>query len=195
MTEIIDDINKQILESAKIIKDVSKVSKTIEKTIEIIIKCLQSNKKILLCGNGGSAADSQHIAAEFIGRFNLERKSLPAISLTTDTSIITSIGNDYSFEDIFSRQCESLVLEGDIVIGISTSGNSQNIINALKKSKSKGAITIGVLGNGGGEIKKIVDISIIVSSSKTPRIQEAHRTIFHIICDIVEKKIVRNKKL
>jgi|TARA_B110000495_G_C22773532_1_gene452644 D-sedoheptulose 7-phosphate isomerase len=195
LTEIIDDINKQILESAKIIKDVSKVSKTIEKTIEIIIKCLQSNKKILLCGNGGSAADSQHIAAEFIGRFNLERKSLPAISLTTDTSIITSIGNDYSFEDIFSRQCESLVLEGDIVIGISTSGNSQNIINALKKSKSKGAITIGVLGNGGGEIKKIVDISIIVSSSKTPRIQEAHRTIFHIICDIVEKKIVRNKKL
>jgi D-sedoheptulose 7-phosphate isomerase len=194
LTEIIDNINNQIVESANTINDVSEISQVIEKTINVIIKCLQNKNKIILCGNGGSAADSQHIAAEFIGRFNLERESLPAISLTTDTSIITSIGNDYSFDEIFSRQCESLVLHGDIVIGISTSGNSQNVINALKKSKLKGATTIGVLGNDGGEIKKLVDISMTINSSKTPRIQEAHRTIFHIICDIVEKKIASNEK-
>ncbi len=195
LPKIIDEINEQVLQSIESIKDIVMISNEIEDSINIITKCLQNNKKIILCGNGGSAADAQHIAAEFIGRFNLERRSLPAISLTTDTSIITSIGNDYSFDVIFSRQCESLVLEGDVVIGISTSGNSQNIINALKTSKVKGAITIGMTGNKGGKIKDYADISIIVNSSKTPRIQEAQRIISHIICDIVEKKIVNNEKI
>mgnify|MGYP000670390834 CR=1 FL=1 len=132
-------INEHILTANNLLDNID----LIEEICSLSLKTIQQGNTILLCGNGGSAADSQHIAAEFIGRFNLERESLPAISLTTDTSIITSIGNDYSFDEIFSRQCESLVLHGDIVIGISTSGNSQNVINALKKSdKSKDEIKL-----------------------------------------------------
>jgi D-sedoheptulose 7-phosphate isomerase len=157
--------------------------------VKIIVECLKNDKKIILFGNGGSAADSQHIAAEFVGRFNIERKSYCAIALTTDSSIITSIGNDYSFDQIFTRQCESIVSKGDVVIGISTSGNSLNVINGLKASKKNGAKTIGLLGNSGGKIKSIVDMPIIIKSKSTARIQEIHRIISHIICDLVEKKM------
>jgi D-sedoheptulose 7-phosphate isomerase len=146
----------------------------------------------VLFGNGGSAADAQHIAAEFVGRFNLERKSIASIALTTDTSIITSIGNDYSFNMIFSRQCESIVSKDDVVIGISTSGNSLNVINGLKTSKKNGAKTIGLLGNNGGKIKSIVDNHIIIKSKSTARIQEVHRIVSHLICDLVEKKMAAN---
>ena len=162
----------------------------IKNCIGIILESLKNDKKIVLFGNGGSAADAQHIAAEFVGRFSLERKSYPAIALTTDSSIITSISNDYSFEQIFSRQCESIVSKDDIVVGISTSGNSLNVKNGLITYKKIGAKTIALLGNEGGEIKSIVDHSIIVQSSSTPRIQEVHRVISHLICDIVEKKMV-----
>ena len=181
-------IEESILESSKIIQELSKDFTEIEKAIQEIIKCLKNNKKIIIFGNGGSAADAQHIVAEFIGRFMLERKSLPAIALTSNSSIITALGNDYSFDKIFSRQCEGLVEEEDIVIGISTSGNSKNVLNGLMVSKKKGAITIGLLGSNGGKIGKVCDIPIIVSSASTPRIQEAHRTIYHIICDEVEKE-------
>ena len=182
-------IEESISESARIINNSVTLSGNIEKSILEITKTLRNGKKIVLFGNGGSAADAQHIAAELIGRFKLKRDSLPAISLTTDSSVITSIANDFSFDEIFSRQCESLVSNGDTVIGISTSGNSKNVFNGLKVSKSIGATTIGLLGNDGGIIKNIVDIPITVESSSTSNIQEAHRVIYHIICQIVESEM------
>lgn len=182
-------IEQSIKESAEIINKSTLLSKEIEKSIRVITKCLKENKKVVLFGNGGSAADAQHIAAELIGRFRINRKSFPAIALTTDSSIITSLANDFSFDIVFSRQCESLVFRGDVVIGISTSGNSENVKKGLITAKKQGAITIGLLGNKGGKISKIVDISITVPSSSTPRIQEVHRTIYHIICEIVEQKL------
>jgi D-sedoheptulose 7-phosphate isomerase len=183
------NIEEYISESARIINNSIILSNNIEKSILELIKTLKNGKKIILFGNGGSAADAQHIAAELIGRFKLKRDSLPAISLTTDSSVITSIANDFSFDEIFSRQCESLVSNGDTVIGISTSGNSKNVFNGLKVSKSIGATTIGLLGNDGGIIKNIVDIPITVESSSTSNIQEAHRVIYHIICQIVESEM------
>lgn len=159
----------------------------IEKSINAITKCLSTGNKVILFGNGGSAADAQHIAAELIGRFKFERKSYPAIALTTDTSSLTALANDYSFHIVYSRQCESLVNKNDVVIGISTSGNSINVKKGLETAKKKGAILIGLLGSKGGSIGKLVDIPIITDSSSTPRIQEAHRTIYHIICEEVEK--------
>ena len=182
------EIKKSILESTKIIKKSTDHIKEIEKSIKIITECLKNNNKIIIFGNGGSAADAQHIVAEFIGRFLLERKSLPAIALTSNSSILTALGNDYSYDTIFSRQCEALVEKGDVVIGISTSGNSKNVKNGLMISKKMGAVTVGLLGSRGGTIGKICDISIIIDSSSTPRIQEAHRTIYHIICEEVEKE-------
>ena len=182
------EIQKSILESTKIIKKSTNHIKEIEKSIKIITECLKNNNKIIIFGNGGSAADAQHIVAEFIGRFLLERKSLPAIALTSNSSILTALGNDYSYDTIFSRQCEALVEKGDVVIGISTSGNSKNVKNGLIISKKMGAVTVGLLGSRGGTIGKICDISIIIDSSSTPRIQEAHRTIYHIICEEVEKE-------
>ena len=151
-------------ESSALIKTSQCLSEKIEESIIEIIKGMKNGNKIILFGNGGSAADAQHIAAELIGRFQKERKSLPAIALTTDSSIITSLANDYSYDVIFSRQCESLVSEGDVVIGISTSGNSKNVENGVIVSKKKNAITIGLLGDDGGTIKNMVDISIIIPS-------------------------------
>lgn len=184
-------IHKSIQESSKTIQDTIKLIPQIEKSINVILKCLSDGKKIILFGNGGSAADAQHIAAEFIGRFKLERDSYPAIALTTDTSCLTALGNDYSFDIVFSRQCESLVQKGDVVIGISTSGNSVNVAKGLTTAKKKGGITIGLLGSKGGSIGKLVDIPITVNSSSTPRIQEAHRTIYHIVCEEVEKTMMK----
>jgi len=181
-------IEISILESTKIIKNSSIHISEIEESVNEIITCLKNGKKIIIFGNGGSAADAQHIVAEFIGRFRLKRKSLPAIALTSNSSILTAIANDYSYNTIFSRQCEALVEKGDVVIGISTSGNSKNVEKGLNVSKKLGGLTIGLLGSKGGTIKKFCDISIIINSSSTPRIQEAHRTIYHIICEQVEKE-------
>lgn len=152
-----------------------------------IVRALKKNKKVLLFGNGGSAADSQHLAAELIGRFQKERKSLSAIALTTDTSIITALSNDYSFDIIFSRQIEGLGQRGDIAIGFSTSGNSRNVIEAFKKARSMGIKTVSFTGCGGGKLAKVSDISLIVPSKVTARIQEAHICMAHIICELVEK--------
>ena len=185
-----ENIEKTLIESSDLIRNSVTLSEKIEFVIQKIIECISLEKKVILFGNGGSAADAQHIAAEFIGRFLSERKSIPAISLTTDSSIITSLGNDYSYDIIFSRQCESLVNPGDVVIGISTSGNSKNVINGILTSKNKGAITIGLLGNDGGKIKDLVDIALVVNSPSTPRIQETHRIIYHIICENVEKSLI-----
>jgi D-sedoheptulose 7-phosphate isomerase len=182
-------VEKSILSRIDLIRDSTSLSDVIDESINKITDCLKNQKKIILFGNGGSAADAQHIAAEFIGRFKQERNSLPAISLTTDTSIITSISNDYSFDEIFSRQCESLVNSGDVVIAISTSGDSKNIELGIKTSKQNGAVIIGLLGNNGGKIKNSVDIPIIVNSKDTAKIQEIHRIIYHIICEHVEKNL------
>ena len=188
------EIQNKILDSSESIKKSIENIPEIIRIIESITKSLKKGNKIILFGNGGSAADAQHIAAELVGRFGYDRKSLPAISLTADTSVITSIGNDYSFEKIFSRQCESLVNKGDVVVGISTSGNSINVKNGLLVSKRKGAKTVGFLGRKGGHIKNIVDIPLIVNSNSTPRIQEVHRTTAHIICEVVEKNISRRSR-
>ena len=183
------EIQQIFLESSSIIESSQFLSEDIENTVNIISSSFRKGKKLVIFGNGGSAADAQHIAAELIGRFQMKRNSLPAIALTTDSSILTSIGNDFSFNDIFSRQVEGLVNSGDVVLGISTSGNSINIINGLKSAKSKNAKTISILGNNGGKIKNFSDVSIIVNSSSTPRIQEVHRVIYHIICEHIEKKL------
>ena len=188
MSSINEQVIKTITESSNLILNSRDLSEKIEESINEIIKCFKTGNKIIIFGNGGSAADAQHIVAEFIGRFQKERKSLPAISLTTDSSIITSLSNDYSYEIVFSRQCESLVSKGDVVIGISTSGNSKNVEKGIKTAKSMGAVTIGLLGGDGGIINNVVDIPIVVKSTNTARIQEVHRVIYHIICGIVEEE-------
>ena len=151
--------------------------------------CLQKGGKLILMGNGGSAADSQHIAAELIGRFKKERKALPAIALTVDTSSLTALGNDYGFETVFERQLEALAQKNDAVMGISTSGNSENVLRALKKANALGAETIGLLGNNGGKIKEVANLSIVIPSNDTARIQEVHITIGHIICELIEEDL------
>jgi len=152
-----------------------------------IAERVKEGKKILLCGNGGSAADCQHIAAELVGRFSMERRALPAIALTTDTSILTAVANDYSFDKIFERQVEALGEEGDVLIGISTSGNSKNVVNAVKRAKEKGLLTVGFLGKDGGELAGLCHHSFVVKSHSTPRIQEVHITLGHVLCDFIEK--------
>ena len=191
-----EKIRNYILSSSEIVHGSVLLAPNIEKSIIAIVKCFRRGNKVVLFGNGGSAADAQHIAAEFIGRFKINRKSLPAIALSDNPSTITAISNDFSFDLVFSRQCESLISKGDVVIGISTSGNSLNVKKGINISKKKGAITIGLLGNKGGSIKKCVDIPLIVNATETSHIQEVHRIIYHVICEIVERKLVEfwNKK-
>jgi D-sedoheptulose 7-phosphate isomerase len=149
----------------------------------------QNNNKILLAGNGGSAADAQHIAAELVGRYGFDRPSLSAFALTTDTSALTAIGNDYGYEKIFSRQLEGVGCEGDLFFGISTSGNSQNLIHAFEAAKTKGISTVALVGRDGGAMAAMADYAIVVPSHVTPRIQESHILIGHIICDIIEREL------
>jgi len=162
---------------------------TISTIAETIIKAYRSNKKLLVFGNGGSAADSQHFAAELVSRFELNRKALAAIALTTDTSIITATGNDYSFEDIFSRQVEALAGPGDVVIGITTSGNSPNVIKAVNQAKAQGAVTIGFTGAKECKIKSLADICFCAPVQVTARVQECHGLAIHIICSLVETEL------
>ncbi|MBN1215997.1 MAG: D-sedoheptulose 7-phosphate isomerase [Candidatus Lokiarchaeota archaeon] len=154
-----------------------------------IIEAYKKNNKVVLFGNGGSAADAQHIATEFVGKFYLDRDSLPALALSTNTSSITATANDFGYEKIFERQVSSLVNKGDIVIGISTSGNSPNVIKGLEEAKNRGAITIGFTGKKENNIEKITDYCLKISSMDTPRIQEGHITVGHIICYLVEKEL------
>ena len=189
-----EKIRNYILSSSEIVHGSVLLAPSIEKSIVAIVKCFRKGNKVVLFGNGGSAADAQHIAAEFIGRFKINRKSLPAIALSNNSSTITAISNDFSFDSVFSRQCEGLILKGDVVIGISTSGNSLNVKKGITTSKKKGAITIGLLGNNGGSIKKCVDIPLIVDATETSHIQEVHRIIYHVICEIVENKLVEFRK-
>jgi D-sedoheptulose 7-phosphate isomerase len=157
--------------------------------VEALTAALKRGNKILLFGNGGSAADSQHLAAEFVNRFIIERPPLSAIALSTDTSIITSIGNDYDFSEIFSKQIRAIGQEGDAAWGISTSGNSPNVVKALETAKKMGLVTIGLTGKDGGGAARIVDYWLNVSSNSTPRIQEVHITVGHVICEMVDFKL------
>lgn len=157
--------------------------------IEAITAALQAGNKVLLFGNGGSAADAQHLAAEFVNRFMIERPPLPAIALSTDTSILTSIGNDYDFSEIFSKQIRALGQEGDVAWGISTSGKSANVVRGLETAKKKGLVTIGLTGGDGGDIARIVDYALIVSSRNTPRVQEVHIAVGHVICEMIDYKL------
>ena len=183
------DVLKSFDESVNVINKSKLLKNDILKIVDRVLGAIKNNNKIVIFGNGGSAADAQHMAAEFVGRFLINRQSLPAIALTTDSSILTAIGNDFHFDEIFSRQCEALVNEGDIIFAISTSGKSKNVINAVNISKQKGAVIFSITGENESELEKISDITLKIPSNSTPRIQEGHRIVIHIICELVEKNI------
>ena len=190
------EIAKRLEESAQIKKAVAKDKLgEIEGMVKLIITAYKRGGKVVLFGNGGSAADAQHIACELVGKFELKRQAFPAIALTTNTSILTALANDDGYDCIFSRQVEALVNEKDVVIGISTSGESSNVIQAIKLAKAKGAKTIGLTGGNGGKLAEVADLVLTVPSNSTPRIQEAHITIGHIVCELVEKELANADQL
>lgn len=161
----------------------------IQQVVEQIVASLRNGGKVLVAGNGGSAADAQHFAGEFVSRFNYDRPGLPAIALTTDTSILTAIGNDYGYERLFERQVQALGQKDDVFLGISTSGNSPNVVAALRQARSMGLFTVGMTGQSGGTMKDLCDICLRMPSSETPKVQEGHIAIEHIICGLVEATI------
>jgi D-sedoheptulose 7-phosphate isomerase len=185
-----DEIKNQLKVHREVIEKVeNELTGEISDLVKMLIELFRSGGKLLVMGNGGSAADAQHFVAEIVGRFKLERAALPAVALTTDSSILTAIGNDYGYDAVFSRQVEALAAENDVVIGISTSGNSANILKALSVARQRGCQTVGLLGKDGGTIKDVCDLSLIIPCSDTPRIQEGHITIIHIVCDLTEKAL------
>ena len=185
-TLMLKNIEKEIKNAVKAVSSAVKLKKQINSAVNLIAGRMLLGGKLVLFGNGGSAADAQHVAAEFVGRFNLERKGFAAIALTVDTSILTSIANDYGFEQVFSRQVEALVKETDIVIAISTSGNSPNVLKGIEEAKKRGAKVISFTGKSGGKMAKASDILINVNSSDTWHVQEAHIVILHAICKLTE---------
>ena len=182
-------INNYLDTISKCFDELKNESESIQNAVNLITLTLKSNKKLIFCGNGGSASDAQHLAAEFIGRYKENRSSLAAIAITTDTSAITAIGNDYGFDNIFSRQIEGIGVEGDTLIAISTSGNSVNILEAIKKAKKMNIKIIGLTGNKNKDFSNLVDICINVPSSETNHIQEMHIAVGQLICELVEKEI------
>ena len=180
-----NEFNEHIKTSKKVMDS---LSESIEIAANLCIDSLKNGNKILLFGNGGSAADAQHIAAEIVGRYKTERKGLPAIALTTDTSVITSISNDYGYLHVFERQVEALANEGDLLIAISTGGSSSNVVSALKIAENLGCKSIGLSGRSGGDFNKLCDINILVPSEDTPRIQEMHIVIGHTICHLIDQE-------
>lgn len=187
-----DKIISQLNESAQVLQQVSQLlAPRIEQAAQLMIHSLQSGGKILLCGNGGSAADAQHLAAELVVRLNKERAAIPAVALTVDTSILTAIGNDYQYELVFVRQLEALGRPGDILFAISTSGNSVNVVKAVEYARAAGLISIGLTGGTGGLLIQKADHAIVVPSKSVQRIQEAHITIGHILCELVEEALSR----
>jgi D-sedoheptulose 7-phosphate isomerase len=185
-----NEIRSQLASHREVIEAIERgLTPRIAAVADLLVEVLGAGKKLLVMGNGGSAADAQHFAAEIVGRFKLERRGLPALALSTDTSILTALGNDYGFDSIFRRQVEALAGPGDVVVGISTSGSSTNVREALLLARERGCRTVGLLGRDGGTIKDIVDLGLTVPSQDTPRIQEGHITIIHILCDLVEKRL------
>lgn len=185
-----DKIDSHFLESSELVKQsLATLRRPIIKAANLITRCFAGGGKLLICGNGGSAAQSQHFAAELVGRYLKERKPLPAIALTTDSSALTAIGNDYDFSKIFSRQLQALAKPGDVLVCVSTSGNSLNVLSAANQAHSLKLKTIAFSGFDGGKLKSICDINLIVPSHSVPHIQEVHLTIIHIICDLIESSL------
>jgi D-sedoheptulose 7-phosphate isomerase len=185
-----DSVERSLAEHLELFRTLSNATlDSIRECSEILVDTFRSSKKVLICGNGGSAADAQHIAAEFVGRYETERQALPAIALTTDTSALTALANDYDFERIFARQVDALAQEGDCLIAISTSGNSPNVIAAVMAARKRGCRVIGLTGAGGKKLAGLCDACVVVPSSRTARVQEAHITIAHIWCEVVDAEV------
>ncbi len=185
---MITEITTQLTAHRDVIARIEQeMSPRIAEMTTLLVETFTQGGKLLVMGNGGSAADAQHFVAEIVGRFKMERRALPAIALSTDTSILTAIGNDYGFDKVFRRQVEALAVAGDLVVGISTSGNSPNVQQALELAREKGCRTVALLGKDGGSIRLCCDLALVVPSDDTPRIQEGHITIIHIVCDLLEK--------
>ncbi|MFO7713902.1 SIS domain-containing protein [Desulfosarcina sp.] len=174
------------------LENLKTIAPDLKRTGALLLQCLLSGGKLLICGNGGSASDAQHFAAEIVGRFEKERRAYPAVALSTDTSILTAVGNDYGYDEVFARQVDGLGRAGDLLMGISTSGNSPNVIRAVKRAGSLGVKTVGLLGNDGGALKGLVDQAIVVDSATTARIQEAHIFILHYWAGQIEDGLPRN---
>jgi D-sedoheptulose 7-phosphate isomerase len=185
-----DEILQAFKESAEVkTRFIRTHGDTLMQVVKVLVAAFKGGHKVLLFGNGGSAADAQHLAAEFVNRFLIERPPLPAIALTTDTSILTSISNDYGYVETFAKQVKALGRAGDVAIGISTSGSAANVVKAVKAAKDLGLKTVGLTGGNGGDLVKIADFALVVDSSSTPRIQEAHITIGHVICEMVDRML------
>ena len=184
------DIERQIQRSIEVKQAflASGGAKILERMAAAVLKALRKGNRVYLCGNGGSAADSQHIAGEFVGRFMMERAPLPCVALTTDTSILTCLANDYSFDSVFERQVNAHVRKGDVLIALSTSGNSPNVLRAVTAAKKRGAVTLGFSGRGGGKLLKAADLCLVAPDDQSARIQELHITCGHVLCDLVEKR-------
>ena len=189
MRDYIKEQIKASYETKQKIYENDKLLDVIEKVAKECVEAYKRGNKTIFAGNGGSAADAQHLAAELVGRYAFDRDSIPSLALTTDTSALTAIGNDYGYDKVFSRQLFGMGVKGDVFFGISTSGNSKNLINAFNVAKEKDIISVALVGRDGGEMAKMADFSIIVPSNSTPRIQESHILIGHIICDIIEKEL------
>jgi len=191
MSKRIDIINQRIEETIKVKREFSKeLKEKILKVVDVIVKTHKNKKQVFVVGNGGSAADAQHLAAELVGRFLKEREPMNVIALSTNSSILTALVNDYPPETVFERQVRAHIKKGDVLIGITTSGNSPNIIKAIEEGKMRGALTVGMTGASGGKMAKICDIILNVPSTSTPRIQESHIFIIHLICELVEEGIL-----
>jgi len=184
-----EQIRSMIEESINIKKEVHKIIPDIKKVIELLTTSLKNKNKAIFCGNGGSAADAQHLSAELLGKIGQYENPLPAIALTTNSSTVTAIANDFGFDEIFSRQLQGLMEKDDLLFLISTSGNSKNLIEAAKEGKKLGGIIIGLLGNDGGDLKKFCDFTIVIPSKNTQRIQESHIMVGHIICELVKSRL------
>jgi D-sedoheptulose 7-phosphate isomerase len=187
----IKDIIQESIQTKKTLYDQVDL---IQEIVTQLVNCFKNGNKLLICGNGGSAADAQHVAAEFVGRFFLERAAVPAIALTANTSTLTAIPNDYSYDIVFARQVEAFAKPGDIFAGISTSGNSKNVVLAAQAAQNNGCYTIGLTGSKGGKLNNTVDLCLCIESESTPRIQEAHILVWHIICELVEDALFSTSK-
>lgn len=188
---MIELVQTRITDNISVHKELlkSECMESIARIAGLIVCCYKNGGKVLLCGNGGSASDAQHIESELVGRFKLERKALPAIALSANTSTITSVGNDYGYQDVFKRGVEAYGKPGDVLIAISTSGNSINVISAINQAKSQGLTIVCLAGCDGGEMSHLADIAFVIPSYDTPRIQECHIMVGHIICELVEKSL------
>ena len=186
-----NEVERQIRESIEVKERLLAAggAEVVERMARTVVEAYRAGGRLYLCGNGGSAADCQHIAGELVGRFLMERRALPCLALTTDTSVMTAVANDYSFEGMFERQVEAFVREGDVVLGVSTSGNSENVNRAMEKAKALGAATLAFSGRGGGRLAEIVDVCLVAPGDTSPRIQEIHITAAHILCDLVERGV------